>query len=248
MAAQLAGLKGASADLRSNLREFFRNLADEVRLEVPASVMGLSAKDPARCLREDWAAIRDDLGAALAPVSERFSSGIEAIVEALLPIEFAAPELIPNDADSAFAEAATPFLVVLREARRGIAVALWAARHLAGLTERLLLLITSSDGEATSLLAVLSRGKHAAADVEPIVAVREGLKDAALEAAGIKTAAVSLAALEEMHAAPKRLSPSGSTPPPRSSGCSPTSARRPSRTLESSTRTQIPPSHCLDCT
>jgi energy-coupling factor transporter ATP-binding protein EcfA2 len=209
VASQLAGLKGASADLRSNLREFFRNLADEVRLAVPASVMGLSAKDPARCLREDWAAICDELGGALAPVTERFTPGIEAIAESLSPVEFEASELIPGDADSAFAEAAAPFLVALREARRGIAVARWAARHLAEVTQRLLVLVNSSAGEASSLLAVLARGKHAAADVEPVVAVREGLKDAALEAAGIKTAAAALAALEEMHAALEAIKPIG---------------------------------------
>ena len=209
VASQLAGLKGASADLRSTLREFFRNLADEVRLAVPASVMGLSAKDPARSLREDWAAIRDELGGALAPVAERFSPGIESIAESLSPVEFAAPELIPSDADSAFAEAAIPFLVVLREARRGIAVALWAARHLAGLTEKLFVLVTASDGEATSLLAVLSRGKNAAADVEPVVAVREELKDAAREAAEIKLAAAAVAALEEMHTALEAIKPVG---------------------------------------
>jgi hypothetical protein len=209
LAVQLAGLKDASADLRASLREFFRNLVDEVRSTVSATILNLSTKDPARCLREDWAAIGKDLGTALAPIAERFHHIFEALAEALPPVEFAAAELIPGDADSAFAEAAAPFLIVLRQARRGVAVAEWANRHLPGETERLGQLATSSDADAVSLLGVLSRGKHASADVGPIAAVREGLKEASSEAAGIKAAAAALAALEEMHSALEAIKPLG---------------------------------------
>jgi energy-coupling factor transporter ATP-binding protein EcfA2 len=209
LAVQLAGLKGASADLRASLREFFRNLVEEVRSTVSATILKLSAKDPARCLREDWAAIEEELGTAITPITERFHPEFEALVEALPPVEFKAAELIPADADSAFAEAATPFLAVMREARRGVAIAEWANRHLLGVTERLGQLTTSSDIDSVSLLGVLSRGKHAAVDVEPIVAVRESLKEASSEAAGIKAAVEALAVLEEMHSALEAIKPLG---------------------------------------
>ncbi|WP_157369253.1 AAA family ATPase [Zavarzinella formosa] len=196
--AQLSELKNAPADLRAGLKEFFRNLYDDLQQAVPPAVVRLSEQAPSRCLREDWSAIGRNLGPLLTKFHAEFEPLVLAIADELPPIDFTDDNLIPPDADAAFAAAASPLMLAIRNARRGIAVCRWAASHLHDVLTRLIAILAAPETEPPSLLAILARGKSSAADVGPLAAVRDGLKAAAAAATSLISDTTAVATLEEI--------------------------------------------------
>ncbi|MCI0463672.1 MAG: hypothetical protein L0Z62_42600, partial [Gemmataceae bacterium] len=208
--AELRDLKGAAAELRAGLRQFFRDLADEIDATVPAPVRGLGAKQPAQRLQEDWLRLRREIGSVLTPVVDQYNATLLALLSRLPSIAVPEPDLVPADADQEFRCAASALLNSLHAAKCDLASLAWAAAHLPEVVEGLYSSLIAPEGDGPpSLLAVLGRGKHAAADWAPLAAVHDSFVEAAAEASGIRDAAAAVDMLEEVRITLEEIKPLG---------------------------------------
>ena len=196
---RLSELKGATAELRAELRVFFRDLIDELGRIVPAAVRGHSTADPAVLVRTGWERLKKALGPSLGGLTSRYDDVVAALAGGVTLPAARAVNLVPADAEPEFREAAGDLERAVSESWRGIAVATWAASHFPALAGKLRHALTAPEVE--SLYSVLAKGRHAAADVSPLKAVRDELAAAAGEASALIVAEAGLVSLHEIRGA-----------------------------------------------
>lgn len=199
--ARLAELKGSSAELRAELRIFFRDLTDEVERIVPQSIRSLADADPAALVRAGWARLKAAHAPPLASLAARYDSVIADLANFTVPVPDRVESLFPAGAEDAFREAGAVLATVIRLSWRGLAVASWAAERFVPLIGQLTAALTSPDAIPPSLYAVLAKGGLAAADAAPLCAARDALAAAAHEADAIAVADGAVAAVEEIRTA-----------------------------------------------
>lgn len=206
---ELAGLKRLDPELQQEIRVFFRNLLDEIEVVVPNELLALANSSPSDRIRRDWKNLCEEtVGPAFDAVTTPFRERIEQIAAespALADIQI---DLFPEDAESDFVAAAVAFIGHVKKARMSVATLEWAEAHLDATRQSLHDTVTRTDGEdVSSLLAALSNGKQAAAELEPLAKVREELRTAYQDREAITSREANLRVLNELAAGLDRLKP-----------------------------------------
>ena len=204
-----ATLKSMDPELQQELRTFFRNLLDELKAIIPHSLMALAAKSPPDRLLQDWKNLCEEaIGAAFQSVTANFSEPLRKLAAETPAVPDVPFDLFPEDAEGNFVSHAAEFIDDVKKAQAALAMLGWADMHLGALRESLVAAVIRPDGDdAASLLATLSRGRQAAADVEPLARVRDELRVIykSREAIEVGESAVSL--LEELATSLEQLKP-----------------------------------------
>ncbi len=196
---ELTALQALDPDLLRQVKEFFRDLEEELDAILPLALRDIARNDPADRLREDWENLRDTIGPELTSVIGAVDASVRSIAAGLAPVVCEDEEVVPADADDPFKAHAAGFTATLLLARRALAILGWAELHLARAEEALRVAVTALPaGEPPSLCATLSRGKQAAADIIPLTPVRDELRSANRLRNTIAAAEEQLAHLDAM--------------------------------------------------
>lgn len=156
--------------LLEGLKLFFSNLADELNDTVPENLRVIANTSPHDRLVADWEQLKNDkLSIELSPIVKDFGTPINQLATSIQTLTPEIPELLPPDVEPQFREFANPFLSEVNSAYMALAILRWASTELASLKQKLSYLITAPSTEKpSSLLAVLSKGKTAAQEKEPL--------------------------------------------------------------------------------
>jgi len=167
---ELESLKNLDTKLLEDVKLFFNNLEEGLENTIPHSLRNVSKDQPRERLLKDWGALktREEL-AELATIIQRFESRVTELGAAICTITPELPQLLPPDAEPAFLRIASSLISKVNSAHRALAILQWASAELFTLKEKLSHLVTAPvEKNASSLLAILSKGKSAAQEIEPL--------------------------------------------------------------------------------
>jgi energy-coupling factor transporter ATP-binding protein EcfA2 len=211
VAGELTRLKEAPTHLLCDLKAFFRNLADELRTVVPEPVRGLARTTPVERITADWQRLRTAIGPIFNGIVAPYDTRIAAWLTQLSSPHSGEDDLLPVDTEQEFRAAATEFLGVLSQSRRGVATLAWGVERLGTIEHYLTVTLLSSgtEGNEPSLRMRLEVGKHAAADIMPLGSVVSELRHAADSAGKVQLARDQAAAYEEVKTGIEQIKPLG---------------------------------------
>lgn len=175
---ELAALKGMDAELQQEIRDFFRNLLDELKAIVPDDIIALAATSPPDRVLQDWTNLCEEtVGPAFASVTEQFNERVEQIAADAAAVADTEIDLFQEEAEGDFVAQASEFVKHVHKARKTLATLEWGKANIEGLRQSLHETVTRPDGEdIASLFVALAKGKQAAAEVEPLARVRDELR------------------------------------------------------------------------
>lgn len=204
---ELAGLKAMDPELQHEVRIFFRNLSDELKEAIPGNLMALAESLPQARVLHDWSSLCETtLGSVLRSIAAQFDERIQQLAAEAPAVPSVPIDLLSEDAESAFAEQASELVESVRKAKTAIAMLEWSETNLPGLQQFIHETVTRPEGEgALSLLAALSKGKQAAADVVPLAIVRDEFRRVYNNRKSIAAREADLAVLAELAASLDQL-------------------------------------------
>jgi hypothetical protein len=197
---ELERLKSQDAELKKEIKSFFRELSDELDGIIPRSICNLAKSSPAERLNNDWQKLaKSRLPSAFSPLAEKFNPHIEGIASQL-QIEKNKPiQILPNGVEPEFAEYASAFIQKTADIRTSIAYLAWSSINLEGTKASIQSLITSSSEEHTeSLLNNISIGKKTAREIKPLKDILNILRWAHKKRVEISDKENALKLLEEL--------------------------------------------------
>lgn len=206
---ELAQLGKLDRELMRDLSTFFRDLVDEFRRIVPEALTALAESTAQQRIMQDWKNLCEAvIDPVFAPITAKFDEAVRTIAEQARVAPAATVSLLPEDAPPEFVEKASVLLQTVQKALAALSTLQWSQVHLAEIGDALHECITKLDSEgAASLLGALSKGKQAAAAVEPLTRVCRELRDAYTRCKSITEKEGALVTLQELEAALNELKP-----------------------------------------
>lgn len=206
---ELRDLSGADPELLKETEDFFRALCEEIEGLLPDELRTWEAVSPHDAIMRDWQKLCDTvMGPELRPLSSGFDESIKRIASGIAMPEVHVPQVLPDEAEDEFAAFAAEFLADLASAFDIVALLRWSERNIADVGSRLHKLVTAPSSEhASSLLALLSRGKEAAANLRPLEVVRDELQQACTDRREIAETQRGVQILDELQPALEALKP-----------------------------------------
>ncbi|EDL60603.1 AAA family ATPase [Gimesia maris] len=197
---ELERLKSHDAELKKEIKSFFRELCDELDAIIPTSVSNLAKSSPVERLNNDWQKLAESsLPSAFSPLVQKFNPHIEGMASQL-QIEKNEPiQILPDGVEPEFAEYASAFIQKIEDIRTSIAYLDWSSINLEGTKTSIQSLITSSSEEHTeSLLNNISVGKKTAREIKPLKDILNILRCAYKKRVEISEKENALKLLEEL--------------------------------------------------
>ncbi len=192
----LREFKNLDSSLLKEIDDFFRDLRHQLDKIVSQKIQALAAQSPSKRLLNDWAALKNELGADLAPIANNYDELIDELTEGITLSKTDPLNLMPSDAEKEFAESAEEFLNACSESRVAIGLLKWASEHLSMVNVQLSKYLTDTKGD--SLLSVLSKGVNAAEDVRELERIKKVLAEAYKTRKDIAYSDEIIAALERL--------------------------------------------------
>jgi len=177
---ELESLKTMDRELEKELEDFFRKLESELQDLVPNNILNLANKTVKEKIANDWKALRDGdvLGVMFFTITKDFNGPIDTITNEIEFEESEVPDLLPEATEETFKAHANNIINGLLKAYRALDVLTWSSQNIGNLEEKLAKVLISQqpDGGTESLLAILSKGKQSATDIQPLKDVRDTLR------------------------------------------------------------------------
>lgn len=176
---ELESLKELDPRLREELKLFFSNLGDELDDIVAQRLRLLGKVSPGERVLADWDLLKSEkMSPELSPIVEDFERPVNQMASGIETITPKLPQLVPPDAEPAFLQAVSSLISKVNWAYTALAILGWASTKLPPLKQTLCHVITAPSTEnPSSLLAVFSKGKNAAQEIEPLKTVQTQLSE-----------------------------------------------------------------------
>jgi len=176
---ELESLRNLDPKLLEDIKLFFSNLVDEINNTVPENLRIIANASPHDRLVADWEQLKTDkLSIELSPIVKDFEAPINQLATGIQTITPEIPEFLPSDVEPPFREFANIFLSEVNSAYMALAILRWASAQLPTLKQDMSHLITAPFTEnSSSLFAVLSKGKSAAQEIEPLKMLQTQLSE-----------------------------------------------------------------------
>ncbi len=179
--AELVALHQQDQALAQELKPFFSDLTEQIKNCMGEALFAAASSPLIDRLQADWDAFRrrlDSMG--LATVVSPFDVSIRTVLSShCQPQTSTCPNPFPQNPSSTFVLAAAKFQDALTQASRSLDLLDWSGYFHQTVSDHLKEQLCGPD--AASLLARLSAGKEAAAQIRPLSTVRKTLQDAVVK-------------------------------------------------------------------
>jgi len=175
---ELERLKDVDPELLQDVKNFFRNLCDELDKVVPEAVRQLATRSPRDRIFDDWIELKQSLPSEFAVLVEKYDAKINEIADSQKTSSSAPIVLLSSDADAGFSSFAIDFLHEIELARNALEILGWSENSHDDTCHELHQQLSddSEDDDSPSLLSTMSVGKEAAAAIIPLKTLRDDLR------------------------------------------------------------------------
>lgn len=170
---ELEQLKGFDLELQRDLKDFFKDLLDELEGIVSKEIKIFSQSSPPSRISTDWQKINDTVDQRLKGVIGKYDPEIQKIRDSFEVISVE-PVAFFEDTDTDLLAASEAFSKACSDSLKTIEIFKWANKHFENTKTQLYTLIISSEG---SLLSELSKSKDKASDIQPLNTIKTQLDE-----------------------------------------------------------------------
>ncbi|MEK0337357.1 MAG: hypothetical protein QQN41_07980, partial [Nitrosopumilus sp.] len=169
---ELEKLKTLDQELQRELKDFFKDLFEELKKIVPDDIKNISQSLPSERILADWDKMKDALDDRLQGVVSKYEPKIQSLCKTFDDISFESVVFFDEE-DAELLTASDIFIKTCNDFLKAIEILKWGNINFESIKKQLQKLITSS--EETSLLEVLSKGKSKASDIRPLNIIKTQL-------------------------------------------------------------------------
>ena len=169
---ELEKLKTLDRKLQRELKDFFKDLLEELKQIVPNDIKNISQSLPSERILTDWDKMKVALDDCLNGIVSRYEPKVQSLCKTFDDISVESIVFFDED-DAELLTASDAFIKACNDCLKAIAILKWGTVHYENIKVQLDKLVTSS--KDTSLLSELSKGKSKALDIGPLKTIKTRL-------------------------------------------------------------------------
>jgi len=169
---ELEKLKTLDQELQRELKDFFKDLLEELKKIVPDDIKNISQSFPSERILADWDKMKDALDARLNGIVSKYEPKVQSLCKTFDDISIE-PVVFFDEDDAELLTASDTFIKACNDSLKAIEILKWGDINFESIKEQLQNLITSP--EETSLLSELSKSKSKASDIGPLNIIKTQL-------------------------------------------------------------------------
>jgi len=170
--AELERLKTLDQELQRELKDFFKDLLEELKQIVSGDIKNISQSLPSERILADWGKMKDVLDDRLNGIVSKYEPKVQSLCKTFDDISVESVVFFDED-DPELLAASDTFVKACNDCLKAIEILKWGDINFGSIEEQLQKLLTLP--EETSLLAVLSKGKSKASDIGPLNIIKAQL-------------------------------------------------------------------------
>ncbi len=171
---ELEKLKTLDQELQRELKDFFKDLLEELKKIVPDDIKNISQSLPSERILADWDKMKDALDDRLNGIVSKYEPKVQSLCKTFDDISVESVVFFDED-DAELLAASDTFIKACNDCLKAIEILKWGGAHYESIKIQLNNLITSF--EETSLLSELSKSKSKALDIKPLNTIRTQLDE-----------------------------------------------------------------------
>jgi len=169
---ELERLKTLDQELQRELKDFFKDLLEELKQIVSNDIKNIGQSLPSDRILADWGKMKDVLDDRLNGIVSKYESKVQSLCKTFDDISVESAVFFDED-NAELLAASDTFVKACNDCLKAIEILKWGDINFGSIKEQLQKLLTSP--EETSLLAVLSKSKSKASDIGPLKTIKTQL-------------------------------------------------------------------------